>query len=375
MSARDTTDLLVRVLGPRLGHIPPVWPQRIHDLVERLAAAKGLESAIWLSRLATCSPPNAELDALVDIATVGHTTFFRHPEQFSELRRILRTSFERRQTKLKVWSAGCSTGEEAYSIALTAEEVCVPVEILATDVNPIAVQSARTGLFIGNRMSRLPNDVSVWTAPPKISSMIRFEVASLVDDEPALGEGPFDLVLCRNVLIYFAREVAIEILEILAQRMRLDCVLLVSPVDAVLPIPPCFVRGDTPGVLRLSGRTSSSSARPASLRMSNFVDPGGLGSCCLQPPLPEAPLVEQAARLLGSGQGLDAEQILTSTLDAEPDNIGAWFLLGEALLLRGEGAQARAAFARASRCTPRESAGIDGEALRMASARRAETIA
>jgi cytochrome c-type biogenesis protein CcmH/NrfG len=92
-------------------------------------------------------------------------------------------------------------------------------------------------------------------------------------------------------------------------------------------------------------------------------------------PTPDEPTpIDRAARLLGAGQGLEAETLLTALLNTEPDNIGAWFLLGEALLQREEPAQARAAFARASRCTPHEASGVDGDALQWAAARRAESL-
>jgi predicted Zn-dependent protease len=101
---------------------------------------------------------------------------------------------------------------------------------------------------------------------------------------------------------------------------------------------------------------------------------GGAGPFVVVPDPDEPTPIDRAARLLGSGQGLEAEAVLTGLLNTDPDNIGAWFLLGEALLQREESAQARAAFARASRCTPHEASGVDGQALKWAAARRAEAL-
>jgi len=84
--------------------------------------------------------------------------------------------------------------------------------------------------------------------------------------------------------------------------------------------------------------------------------------------------IDLAAQMLGAGQALESEALLTELLNKEPDNIGAWFLLGEVLVLREEAAQARAAFLRASRCTPDGASGIDGQVLKWAAIRRAEAL-
>jgi chemotaxis protein methyltransferase CheR len=360
---------LAQLLGTRLGYLPQSWPRRAYDLLGRAAAAEGIDEVTWLARLlGTADSP--QLEALLDAATIGHTMFFRHEEQFGELANALASAFRRRGVPLKVWSAGCSTGEEAYSIAVTAAEVGVEVQVLGTDVNPAAIRTARGGRYESLRTHRLALEGGVWKAPWRISRMIRFEVASLVSDSPALGEGPFDLIFCRNVLIYFGHEAATEILETLGEHLRPDGALVVSPADALLPLPPSLARAAAPGWLRVSGGPPASYRRPLSIR----AGLGGAGSFVAVPAPDEPTPIDRAARLLGAGQGLEAEAVLTTLLNSEPDNIGAWFLLGEALLQREEPAQARAAFARASRCTPQDASGVDGEALRWAAARRAEAL-
>ncbi len=328
-----------------------------------------MDEVAWLARLRD-PPDGPELEALLDAVTVGHTSFFRHAEQFGELGRVLVSTSGRRRAPIRVWSAGCSTGEEAYSIALTAAEAGVEVQVLGTDVNPAAIRTARNGRYENLRTHRLPLENGVWAAPPRIASMVRFEVASLVSDSPALGEGPFDLIFCRNVLIYFAHDAVAQILETLAERLRLDGALVVSPADALLPVPPCLVRKTAPGWLGVAADASGRYQRATSIG----GGPGMAGSLLVLPAPDEATPIERAARLLGSGQGLEAEAALTGLLNAEPDDIEAWFLLGEALLQREQPVQARAAFLRASRCTPKQASGVDGQALKWAACRRAEGL-
>ncbi|MBN1605475.1 MAG: methyltransferase domain-containing protein, partial [Polyangiaceae bacterium] len=312
--------LLTRLLGARLGYVPQSWPRRVHDLVARSAAAARTDDTAWLARL--LGPNDSpELEALVDAATIGHTMFFRHAEQFVELAGALVSTFRRRGVPVRVWSAGCSTGEEAYSIAVTAAQVGVEVQVLATDVNPAAIRTARRGRYENLRTDRLALEGGVWTAPWRISRMVRFEVASLVGENPALGEGPFDLIFCRNVLIYFGHQDAEVILESLSEHLRPDGALVVSPADAVLPLPPSLERGTAPGWLRLSDEPPEPSRRCLSVR----AETDGAGPFVALP-APDAPTpIDRAARLLGAGQGLEAETVLTELLNAEPDNIAAWF--------------------------------------------------
>jgi chemotaxis protein methyltransferase CheR len=370
-------ELLDRLLGPRLGHRPQSWPRRLHDLVERLAQAERRRPTDLLAELLS-SGDELVLGALLDAATIGHTQFFRHPEQFAEVERVLVREAGRRRRTLKIWCAGCSTGEEAYSLALTAERAGVPYRILATDVNPVAVELARVGSYSARRPGQLPEspgalDSLTWSPPESLRSAIRFEVASLTDPNPTLDFGPVDLVFCRNVLIYFDRQDVPALLEFLAAALLPGGALIVSPADAVLPVPSGLERGDSPGWFRVAA--NSAPVGPAGVRAGSLapIAPHPRAPSSL-PPSDRAISIERAARLLGSGRGPEAEAVLTQVLDAQPDSGPGWFLLGEALVLRGEVAQARAAFVRASRSTAGDANDIDLEALRWAAARRAQAL-
>jgi chemotaxis protein methyltransferase CheR len=258
--------LIDRLLVPRVGHPPGNWPRRVYEVIERMAEVAGVDPVRLLNR--ALSGGSSELgDALVDAATVGHTSFFRHAEQFTELRARLPALAKRRGKRLKLWCAACSTGEEAYSVALTAEQLGVDVEILATDVNPVAIEIARLGHYHSARPGRVPGGPQSrsWSAPEHLKQRISFAVSSIVEPEPQWG--PFDVIFCRNVLIYFDRDDVVEILATLAELLRADGVLVVSPADAVLPIPGCLARAGSPGFLRPSGEP------PRSARWALPIDP------------------------------------------------------------------------------------------------------
>ena len=370
-STRVLDALLDRLLTPRIGPCQPGSSRRIHDFVQRAAVAREQDGEVLLKQMLAGDAPEL-LDALINSATIGHTAFFRHPAQFEHLRVWLPSLALARRKSLSLWCAGCSTGEEAYSLALCAEEVGVRVSILATDVNPIALQAAREGHYVATHRLRLPGDAAEWTAPPLLRKLVRFERASITGPDPTLGAGRFDLVFLRNVLIYFDRSTVAGLLARLSSHILPGGALVVSPADAVLPLPDCLWRGTVPGWLELpKARHDASEAGPAPPQARTVQRlPAPVGALPIQP----ESHIERAARLLGSGARDEAERVLANLLNQDPDDLVAWFLLGEALLQRGERVQARLAFHRASRAPPREVDGIDGQAISWAAKLRVQAI-
>ena len=366
MVDRVTLDRLLRqLLYPRLGHIPTRWPQQLYALVRRVAEARGQADDELLAELFSM-PDSSILDSLVDAATVPHTALFRHPEQFDYLERMLRKYAAKSARPISIWCAGCATGEEAYSVAACAERTRVPVEILATDISPAAIRTAQIGRYTPRRVVRLPGACpnEEWFAPNSLRQMIRFETASIVGICPDLRQGPFDIIFCRNVLIYFDRASVPGILARLASYLHPTGAIVVSPADAVLPLPELLTRGLAVGWLCLKGEDGAVSVRTPVATPATVAPP---------PPPPPSP-IENAARLLSAGDADAAEEVLTKLLNVDPDHLAGWFLLGEVLLQRGEAGQARTAFTRATKCSPHSSEGFDAETLCWAAARRIESL-
>lgn len=178
--------------------------------------------------LAVGEQGSAELDVLTAELTIGETYFFRDQEQFAAIRDIILPDIlERNQSSrhLRIWSAGCATGAEPYSLAILlgrelADRIAGwQVGIYATDLNRSYLTQAAEGNFQGWALRSTSDEVKrecfsnaglMWTIHPRYKQWISFHHMNLVASEFAttLPAGTqFDLILCRNVMIYFAPEV------------------------------------------------------------------------------------------------------------------------------------------------------------------------
>jgi len=218
---------LVRVAAEFLG--ADVGAARAADLDRAMAAAtavagESLDAAELAHRLRAAAPDDPVRRAFVEALTIGETHFFRLGRQFDALgERVLPALLLARQAtrRLRVWSAGCSTGEEAWSLAVLLEQVVPPgwdATILATDVDEAALEHARRGIYGARSLRETPDWVRSrwftatddgWEVGARLRRRVRFARSNLADDllppvEP--GPGGFDLVVCRNVLMYFTAE-------------------------------------------------------------------------------------------------------------------------------------------------------------------------
>jgi chemotaxis protein methyltransferase CheR len=235
------------VLGARCGLR---FDGRNRDILERglVRAAQHAACSVpdLIDRLESASD-SALLQSVIRQVTIGETYFFRHPEDFAAVRELILPELLtlRRQGPLRVWSAGCATGEEAYSLAMTLESHIGSdrMRVLGSDLNQTALASARVGSYgrwslRGNAGGRCPQlmpriDQTVQVAPA-VRARVRFEYLNLAEPvypSPATGTDELDLIFCRNVLVYLLPEVARAALL----RMR-DCLveggyLVVSAMD------------------------------------------------------------------------------------------------------------------------------------------------
>jgi chemotaxis protein methyltransferase CheR len=192
----------------------------------RMAALK-LSSEMEYLKLIELDIPSAryEWDELVLLITNNESYFFRDGGQMKLLREvILPELIERRRPRrtLRVWSVGCSTGEEAYSVAIMLAELLPDrsawdLAIVGTDINARAISRARQGLYGAWSFRMVDPDVraryfiqdrDAWAVRPDIRSMVSFRIGNMTRDvvpfDPSWHHG-FDLIICRNVFIYFER--------------------------------------------------------------------------------------------------------------------------------------------------------------------------
>ena len=199
--------------------------------LDEILARHGLASYQELAR-AAASPGALKLrQEIIEAITTRETLFFRDEAPFQALQhKVLpelidlkeKTPFPRR---IRIWSAACSTGQEPYSIAIVLRET-IPnvdawdVQILATDISQEAIDKASRGEYEPFEVQRgLPQRLlhkyfqqqgKVWRVRDSLRWMIKFERRNLLD--PFTGLGPFDIVFCRNVLIYFDKPTRRDIL-------------------------------------------------------------------------------------------------------------------------------------------------------------------
>ena len=230
------------------------WPDLVRGL-EGAAQSLGLESPHSLvARLLSDSFGRREVQALAAHLTVGETHFFRSPDTFAMLQSSLLPELiaARQHTtrRLRLWSAGCATGQEPYSLAILISRLISAradwdVTILATDVNPEAVAAANKAEYtqwsfrgtpswvINGYFTRTPE--GRYLLDPAIRDMVTFRFLNLADNvypSPGSDIHDFDLILCRNVLMYFSREMAAKVAERLHRSLREGGYLLVTPSEA-----------------------------------------------------------------------------------------------------------------------------------------------
>ncbi len=158
------------------------------------------------------------LIGLIDALATNHTSFFREPAHFDFLRRRALPELQARD-RFNVWSAACSSGEEPYSIALALLEALGAqagrqVRILATDISTKVLKLASAGVYAAERITALDPKLQrsyflrgerqsegLFKLRPEVREMVEFRRLNLVEPLPALG--PFSLIFCRNVMIYF----------------------------------------------------------------------------------------------------------------------------------------------------------------------------
>jgi chemotaxis protein methyltransferase CheR len=207
----------------------------------RARALKLLEAASYLAVLESPGPvSDREWDWLAAHLTNTESYFYRDVGQMALLRnRILPELIERnaQRRSLRLWSAGCATGEEAYSLAVLLSELLPRREgwdarVLGTDVNERALEKARRGIYTSWSFRRIPPELRARyfhpeaggeAVNPSIRSRVTFRRQNLLMEALAGAESPIremDLILCRNVFIYFTREAIQAVLQSLAGSLR-----------------------------------------------------------------------------------------------------------------------------------------------------------
>lgn len=189
-----------------------------------------------------------EYNILLDKLTINVTQFFRDPEMFTAFEKnILPEALKNAGGELRVWSAGCSSGEEPYSVAIAIEETSLKAgvqnpkyEICATDIDDAVLYRAVCGEYEGRTLENLaPERIEKYfvkegmkyRATERIKRNIKFIKRNLM--EP-YKEKYFDIVLCRNVIIYFTKELQRKVMTFFYDSLKEDGVLVLGKTETML---------------------------------------------------------------------------------------------------------------------------------------------
>lgn len=196
---------------------------------------------------------------IVDAITTGETSFFRDQAPFELLRtKLIPDIVESRRainspTPIRIWSAAASSGQEAYSIAITAKEALgsntLDVRILGTDISDAAISRASQGVYSDMEIERgiNPNWVAryfdrqpnAWAVKPHIRTMASFRKLNLLEDFTLLGQ--FDLIFCRNVAIYFSHADRASLFCRLEKALAPGGRVIVGATESLLDVCPALV--------------------------------------------------------------------------------------------------------------------------------------
>jgi chemotaxis protein methyltransferase CheR len=318
-------------------HPDAIRPDALRRVARSLAGVDGAEKL--LARAADHDPP--VVAALTEGITVGETYFFRQPEHFAHLSRmILEGQLAFRARTVRAWSAGCATGEEAYSLAATlAVAGFADVEVIGTDILARNVRAAERGEYgswsirehcpVLHPITELPGARPEPGETVRVSSWLRrhttFQVANILDAQPAFA-GRFDVILCRNVLIYFSPDSARAALANVAAALAPGGVLYLGPMDASA-LPPELVEIGPAGLNVYAHSSSRAEARLSPPPPPRTSAPSTGERTAQAPPVPPPTVTIsepialhlRALTLLDGGDRLGAEALLEQLRSRAPE--------------------------------------------------------
>lgn len=192
----------------------------------------------------------AEFSQFINALTTNLTAFFREKHHFDFLKNEVIPGIARQgERKVRGWSAGCSLGEEPYSLVMSILDAPISltgwdIKLLATDIDSKVLSSAKAGIYGRDRIKNLPDEiVHQWflkgkgknegqlRVRPELQSLLTFKYLNLMEDWPM--KGPLDFIFCRNVMIYFDQETQAKLLDRMAALLKPDGYLFVGHSEAL----------------------------------------------------------------------------------------------------------------------------------------------
>ncbi|QDU69869.1 CheR family methyltransferase [Engelhardtia mirabilis] len=215
-------------------------------IAQRLRALKLSDESAYLDYLR--ADLATELVQLLDVISTNVTNFFREPEHFDSVAQHLSETLAGGQSRLRLWSAASSTGEEPYSLSMTVLDVVekhkkpVDVKILATDISTRVLETASNGFYEASKIDPIPDKYKQrymevegegYRATPKLREQLVFKRLNL-SKPPFPMKGPMDVVMCRNVMIYFDEALRAAIVTDCHRLLRPGGLLVVGKSESIV---------------------------------------------------------------------------------------------------------------------------------------------
>jgi chemotaxis protein methyltransferase CheR len=212
----------------------------------------GLDSLHAYVKLMSGPGADAELPELLNAVTTNVTAFFREMHHFTHLRREVLPSLlmpGRTRSRIRIWSAGCSIGAEPYSIAMALHVALrgragIDARILATDIDTKVLEQGRRGEYSADQSDGIPPRLRAEyteddgrggiVMDPRLRALVTFKPLNLIERWPM--RGPFDVVFCRNVVIYFNKETQRTLFSRIADLMTQSGVLYIGHSESLFQV-------------------------------------------------------------------------------------------------------------------------------------------
>ncbi|WP_026689484.1 CheR family methyltransferase [Alteribacter aurantiacus] len=181
----------------------------------------------------------ALFNEFLDRMTINVSEFYRNPERWDILKEKILPQLLKEKSELNIWSAACSTGEEPYTLAMMMKEAKIKAKILASDIDEGILEQAAKGVYPDRSLKSLPD---LWKKKYFIENELGYECTTLVKHAVAfhrhnLLKDPYpkhvDLIVCRNVLIYFTEEAKSRIYKELSDSLSIGGILFVGSTEQI----------------------------------------------------------------------------------------------------------------------------------------------
>ncbi|WBF55872.1 protein-glutamate O-methyltransferase CheR [Lysinibacillus sp. JK80] len=181
------------------------------------------------------------MNEFLDRMTINVSEFYRNGKRWEVLQKKIFPKLLQTNKRLKIWSAACSTGEEPYSLVMVLSQL-VPlsqIQIIATDLDENVIQKAKLGVYPERSLVEVPSDIkakyfeqegSFYRVKDEIKRCVTFKKHNLLNDS---YDGNYDLIVCRNVMIYFTEEAKDQIYNNFSKALRKDGVLFVGSTEQI----------------------------------------------------------------------------------------------------------------------------------------------